>query len=101
MICYYDSSLKNKLTSSQIAYSYDESTDTHHIVSTKSSVNLGNTYKYTTSQKFADALSEYIFWVNLPRLCMNITDIKDAFYGALDSYLSYVGKTKYTDYNTF
>jgi len=101
MICYYDSSLKSKLSASQISYTYDESTDTHQIISTKSSVNLGNTYKYTTSQKFADALAEYIFWVNLPRLAMNIPDIRDCFYSALDDYHDTTGKTNYTNYNTF
>ena len=80
MICYYDDSMKNRITSNDISYSYDDADDSHTITCSKSGVNFGDTYTYTSSQRFAEALADYVFWDNLPRLCMNIDEAVDKIY---------------------
>lgn len=71
MICYQDS--KNaSISKSNLKYAYEETTDSHRIYSNKASDNFELTY--SSSQRFADALADYIFWKNMPRLCMYLDD---------------------------
>ena len=89
MICYYDNSMANRITSNDISYRYDESDDSHTITCTKSGVNFGDTYTYTSTQRFAEALADYVFWENLPRLCMYIDEFQTKIYQLVDADLNY------------
>ena len=73
MICYQDSS-NSSISKSNLKYAYEETTDSHRIYSNKASDNFELTY--SSSQRFADAIADYIFWENLPRLCMYLTDFQ-------------------------
>nr|MCR5461555.1 hypothetical protein [bacterium] len=89
MICYYDNSMANRITSNDISYRYDEANDSHTITCTKSGVSFGDTYTYTSSQRFAEALADYVFWDNLPRLCMYIDEFQTKIYQLVDDDLNY------------
>lgn len=64
-------------------YTYDDTTDKHYITAEGYYLN-GNyyspvnykTWTYYSTIEFADALSDYIFWKNLPRLALQLDDFK-------------------------
>jgi len=71
MICYQDSANKS-INKNNLKYFYDETNDSHKIYSTKTTDNYE--LVYTSSQRFAEAIADYIFWKNMPRLCMYLDD---------------------------
>lgn len=73
MICYQNSSNKS-INKSNLKYFYDETNDSHKIYSTRTADNFELTY--SSSQRFAEALADYIFWKNMPRLCMYLDDFQ-------------------------
>ena len=73
MICYQNSS-NTSINKSNLKYKYEETNDSHKIYSNKSSDNFE--LIYSSSQRFADAIADYIFWKNMPRLCMYLSDFQ-------------------------
>ena len=73
MICYQDSS-NSSISKSNLKYYYDEVTDSHKIYSTRTSDNFE--LNYSSTQRFAEALADYVFWENMPRLCMYLSDFQ-------------------------
>ena len=71
MICYQKAS-NSSINKSTLKYYYDETNDSHRIYSTPSNFEL----TYSSSRKFADAIADYIFWKNMPRLCMYLDDFQ-------------------------
>ena len=82
MLCYYDSSVRTTISKSNLAYSYDDANDSHRIYSKRTADDFVVTY--SSSQRFAEALADYIFWENLPRLCMLLSDFQTVIYNLVD-----------------
>ena len=66
-----------------LRYTYDDTNDKHYIVAdgyylNGEFYNQGNyqTWTYYSTLDFAEALSDYIFWKNLPRLALQLDDFK-------------------------
>jgi len=64
-------------------YSYDDLTDRHYIIAQGYYLNgefhnldTYQTWTYYSTIEFAEALSDYIFWKNLPRLALQLDDFK-------------------------
>lgn len=68
MMLYYDSSFS--VSKSDLKYRYDDATDSHTLYATDF------TLVYSSTQRFAEAIADYVFWQNLPRLCMNVDEFK-------------------------
>ena len=73
MICYQKAS-NSSISKSNLKYYYDETNDSHKIYSTPDGYELN----YSSSQRFAEAIADYIFWKNMPRLCMYLDDFVTA-----------------------
>ena len=71
MICYQKAS-NSSINKSTLKYYYDETNDSHKIYTTTGNYEL----TYSSSQRFAEALADYIFWKNMPRLCMYLDDFQ-------------------------
>ena len=71
MICYQKAS-NSSINVSNLKYYYDETNDSHKIYSTVDNYEL----TYSSSQRFAEAIADYIFWKNMPRLCMLLSDFQ-------------------------
>jgi hypothetical protein len=90
MVKYYNPTLTT-LTVDNITYSYNEVNDRHTISSSNSTLATAlENQPYTTftsSRKFAEKIADYIFWKNIPLLCMNIKEVKEKFYSKMDDDL--------------
>jgi len=79
------------LTTGNITYTYNEVNDTHKISSTDSTLAKRLKDKdyttFTSSRKFAEKIADYIFWNNMPLLCMNISEVRNAMYKKMDTAL--------------
>ena len=71
MICYKNAA-NSSISKSNLKYSYQETNDSHKIYSSKESDNFE--LVYSSTQRFAEDLANYIFWKNMPRLCMYLDD---------------------------
>ena len=88
MLVYYYKYYENStftVSKSNLKYSYNDGNDSHRIYSTRSSDDFDITY--SSSQRFAETLADYIFWKNLPRLCMNIKEFETKIYSLVDASL--------------
>ena len=81
----YDLAYDTHITSTiynTLSYSYDDEYDKHTIIAKGYSLNGENynytntvTWEYNSTIEFADAMADYVFWINLDRLALKLDDV--------------------------
>ncbi|MCR5307632.1 MAG: hypothetical protein K6E24_01370, partial [bacterium] len=71
-------------TESTVYYEYQESTGKHILKASEDETDPEKIIICNTNLEFAEKLSFYVFWVNMPRLCLELNDFVEALLDTFD-----------------